>query len=85
MQALQVQTAPCSSSNAVRNSRFMLLSTKFGYSIYAAHVKGRPDVEITDQPNEAAVFEYGVNDGEKMAKVMSKRYGYPFAVVPVLA
>ena len=60
---------------------FMLVSNEFGYPIYAANVAGKPGVEITDLAREAATFDGLLNDAAKMAKTISKAFGYAFKVV----
>ena len=70
-------------AQANTTGKFLLVSNQFGYPIYAAHVTGQSDVEITDHAHEAAKFEYALNDAKKMAASISRACGYAF--LPVAA
>ena len=57
---------------------FKLVSTEFGYAIYAANLPG--DMPITDNASEAAIF--GPDNIVAKARYWSTQYGYKFEAIP---
>lgn len=79
--AAQLALLADKSAKLASPSSFRLVSNEFGYPIYAAHVDGRTDVEITDLEHEAATFDGLLNDANAMAQAISKAFGYAFKAV----
>ena len=64
----------------IKAPEFVVFSKEFGYQMWAADVPEQPDVEITDQPHEMAIFGNALA-AMCMAKALTYNWGYKWEVL----
>ena len=64
----------------IKAPEFVVFSRQFGYPMWAADVPEQPEVEITDQPHEMALFGNSLA-AVCMAKALTCTSGYAWEVL----